>query len=47
LLGRDAVLMIVQQTEPVSAFVGQIRSTQDLIPNAPLAARLRYRTSRI
>jgi outer membrane cobalamin receptor len=40
--GRDAVLVIAQQTEHVNAFFGQIRTTPDLIPNARLAAGLRY-----
>jgi vitamin B12 transporter len=40
--GRDAVLVIQQQTEHVNAFFGQIRTTPDLIPNAHLAAGLRY-----
>jgi outer membrane cobalamin receptor len=40
--GRDAVLVIQQQTEHVNAFIGQIRTTPDLIPNALLAAGLRY-----
>ncbi len=40
--GRDAVLVIQQETEHVNAFFGQIRSTPDLIPNAHLAAGVRY-----
>ncbi len=40
--GRDAVLVIQQQTEHVNAFFGQIRTTPDLIPDAHLAAGLRY-----
>ena len=40
--GRDAVLVIQQQTEHVNAFFGQIRTTPDLIPNAHFAAGLRY-----
>jgi vitamin B12 transporter len=40
--GRDSVLVIQQETERVNAFFGQIRSTPDLIPNAHLAAGLRY-----
>jgi outer membrane cobalamin receptor len=40
--GRDAVLVIEQQTEHVNAFFGQIRTTQDLIPDAHLAAGVRY-----
>ena len=40
--GRDAVLVIQQQTEHVNAFFGQIRTTPDLTPNAHLAAGLRY-----
>ncbi len=40
--GRDAVLVIQQETEHVSAFFGQIRTTPDLIPDAHLAAGLRY-----
>jgi outer membrane cobalamin receptor len=40
--GKDVVLVIQQQTEHVSAFFGQIRTTPDLIPNAHFAAGLRY-----
>jgi outer membrane cobalamin receptor len=40
--GKDAVLVIQQQTEHVNAFFGQIRTTPDLIPNAHFAAGLRY-----
>jgi outer membrane cobalamin receptor len=40
--GRDAVLVIEQETERVNAFFGQIRTTPDLIPDAHLAAGLRY-----
>jgi outer membrane cobalamin receptor len=40
--GRDAVLVIQQQTEHVNAIFGQIRTTPDLTPNARLAAGLRY-----
>ena len=40
--GRDAVLVIEQQTEHVNAFFGQIRTTPDLIPDAHLAAGVRY-----
>ncbi len=40
--GRDAVLVIEQQTEHVNAFFGQVRTTADLIPNAHLAAGARY-----
>jgi len=40
--GKDVVLVIQQQTEHVNAFFGQIRTTPDLIPNAHLAAGLRY-----
>jgi outer membrane cobalamin receptor len=40
--GRDAVLVIEQQTEHVNAFFGQIRTTPDLIPGAHLAAGVRY-----
>jgi outer membrane cobalamin receptor len=40
--GSDAVLVIQQQTEHVSAIFGQIRTTPDLIPNARLATGLRY-----
>jgi outer membrane cobalamin receptor len=40
--GRDAVLVIEQQTERVNAFFGQIRTTPDLIPDAHLAAGVRY-----
>ncbi len=41
-IGRDAVLVIQQETEHVNAFFGQIRTTPDLIPDAHLAAGLRY-----
>ena len=34
--------MIEQQTEHVNAFFGQIRTTPDLIPDAHLAAGVRY-----
>jgi vitamin B12 transporter len=40
--GRDAVLVITQKTEHVNAFFGQIRTTPDLMPNAHLAAGVRY-----
>jgi len=40
--GRDAVLVIQQQTEHVSAFFGQIRTTPDLIPDAHFAVGARY-----
>jgi outer membrane cobalamin receptor len=40
--GRDAVLVIQQETEHVNAVFGQIRSTPDLIPNAHLAIGARY-----
>jgi vitamin B12 transporter len=40
--GRDAVLVIEQETEHVNAFFGQVRTTPDLIPDAHLAAGLRY-----
>jgi vitamin B12 transporter len=40
--GRDATLVIQQETEHVNAFFGQIRSTPDLIPDAHLAAGVRY-----
>jgi len=40
--GKDVVLVIQQQTEHVSAFFGQVRTTPDLIPDAHLAAGLRY-----
>ncbi len=40
--GKDAVLVIQQQTEHVNAFFGQVRTTPDLIPNAHFAAGLRY-----
>ena len=40
--GKDVVLVIQQQTEHVNAFFGQIRTTPDLIPDAHLAAGLRY-----
>jgi outer membrane cobalamin receptor len=40
--GRDAVLVIEQQTEHVNAIFAQVRTTPDLIPNAHLAAGVRY-----
>jgi outer membrane cobalamin receptor len=40
--GRDAVLVIQQQTEHVNAFFGQMRTTPDLVPSAHLAAGFRY-----
>jgi outer membrane cobalamin receptor len=40
--GKDVVLVIQQQTEHVNAFFGQVRTTPDLIPDAHLAAGLRY-----
>ena len=40
--GRDAVLVIQQQTEHVNAFFGQIRTTPDLIPDAHIALGARY-----
>ncbi len=36
--GRDAVLVITQKSEDVSAFFGQIATTSDLLPNANFAA---------
>jgi len=40
--GRDAVLVIQQETEHVNAFFGQIRTTPELIPDAHFAAGFRY-----
>jgi len=40
--GRDAVLVIQQQSENVHAFFGQVATTSDLLPNANLAAGFRY-----
>lgn len=40
--GRDAVLVTEQQTQHVNAIFGQARSTPDLIPNAHLAAGVRF-----
>jgi len=40
--GRDEVLLIAQQTEKVHAFVAQVRTTDDLIENAHLAAGVRF-----
>src|SRR5258708_30147399 len=40
--GKDVVLVIQQQTEHVNALFGQVRTTPELIPNAHLAAGLRY-----
>jgi len=40
--GRDEVLLIAQQTEKVHAIVAQVRTTDDLIANAHLAAGVRF-----
>jgi outer membrane cobalamin receptor len=40
--GRDEVLLIAPQTEKVHAFVAQVRTTDDLIENAHLAAGVRF-----
>lgn len=40
--GRDAVLVIQQQTEHVNAFFGQVRTNPDVIPDVHLAAGVRY-----
>ena len=40
--GRDDVLIIAQQKETTQAVFGQVRLTPDLIPNAHLAAGVRY-----
>ncbi len=40
--GRDAVLVIQQETEDVNAVFAQLRTTPDLIPGAHLAAGVRY-----
>jgi len=40
--GRDDVLLIASQTEKVHAFVAQVRTTDDLIRNAHLAAGFRF-----
>jgi len=40
--GRDEVLLIAEQTEKVHAFVGQVRTTDDLFANAHFAAGVRY-----
>jgi vitamin B12 transporter len=40
--GRDEVLLIAQQTEKVHAFIGQLRTTDDLFQTARFAAGLRY-----
>jgi len=39
--GRDEVLLIAPQTETVHAFVAQVRTTDDLIENAHVAAGVR------
>jgi outer membrane cobalamin receptor len=40
--GRDAVLVIQQETEHVNAVFGQLRTTPDFIPGAHLALGARY-----
>lgn len=40
--GRDEVLLIAQQTEEVHAFIGQVRTTDDLFENVRLAAGVRH-----
>jgi len=40
--GRDEVLLIAPQTETVHAFLAQVRTTDDLIENAHLAAGVRF-----
>jgi vitamin B12 transporter len=40
--GRDDVLIIAQKKEQTQAVFGQVRLTPDLIPNAHLAAGVRY-----
>jgi outer membrane cobalamin receptor len=40
--GRDEVLLIGQQTEKVHAFVAQVRTTDDLVEDAHLAAGVRF-----
>jgi vitamin B12 transporter len=40
--GRDDVLIITQKKEMTQAVFGQVRLTPDLLPNAHLAAGLRY-----
>lgn len=40
--GRDDVLLIGEQTETVHAFVGQVRTTDELFDNARLAAGVRH-----
>ncbi|MCR5874090.1 TonB-dependent receptor [Phenylobacterium sp. J426] len=40
--GRDEVLLIAQQTEKVHAFIGQVRTTDDLFENLRFAAGVRY-----
>ncbi len=44
-IGRDSVLVIQQETEHTSAFFDQVRTTPDLIPDAHLAAGVRYNIS--
>ena len=40
--GRDEVLKIAEQTEKVHAFIGQVRTTDDLFETVRFAAGLRY-----
>jgi vitamin B12 transporter len=40
--GRDEVLLIAEQTEKVHAFIGQVRTTDDLFETVRFAAGLRY-----
>ena len=40
--GRDEVLLIAPQTEKVHAFIAQVRTTDELIQNAHLAAGVRF-----
>jgi outer membrane cobalamin receptor len=41
-IGHDAVLVIQQETERINAFIGQVRTTPELIPGAHLSAGFRY-----
>jgi outer membrane cobalamin receptor len=44
-IGHDSVLVIQQETERINAFIGQVRTTPDLIPGAHLSAGLRYNSA--
>jgi outer membrane cobalamin receptor len=44
-IGHDSVLVIQQETERINAFIGQVRTTPDLIPGVHLSAGLRYNSA--